>query len=353
MRIRVFLLSIFLSAIVAVTAFGQTTTNPDVSFIGDFRMIAHQDSPDGTDNPQFQFDELEMAASGYLNPYSRGDAVVAFANAGEIDIEEAYATLLRGLPWNLQIKTGKYLVDFGKLNTQHAHQWSWMERPLMFQRFFGEEGLKDLGINVTTMIPIGRSALGISGNALKGAFLFPEDSEDTPPMAGSGRVSLFAPVSEHSEIEMGVSALHAQDDFVNKRWATMGDIDFKYKWKPDMYKSLVIVAEALTSSKTIAEDTLDSDATKKVSAMGAFVSVDYQFHKRFDVGSFYDYSQSPFDDKDNQTAYGVFAGFGIAEETYRLGLLLRHDDASALEKGFNTIQLQLLWALGPHKPHTF
>ena len=152
---------------------------------------------------------------------------------------------------------------------------------------------------------------------------------------------------------MGVSALHAQDDFAYKRWATMGDIDFKYKWKPSMYKSLVVIAEALTSSKKISSDSLNPDITNDVSSMGAFVAFDYQFHRRFDVGSFYDYGQSPYDKNDDQTGYGVFAGFGIAEETYRLGLLLRHDEASSLDKGFSTIQLQLLWALGPHKPHTF
>jgi hypothetical protein len=344
---------VFFPAIIAATVSAQTTTNPDISFIGDVRAVARHNSPDGLNNPQISFDEMEMAASGYLNPYSRADAVVSFSNSGEVDIEEAYATVLRGLPWNLQVRTGKYLVDFGKLNTQHAHQWSWIERPLMFQRFFGEEGLKDVGVNVTTLIPVGASALGVSANVLEGAFFLPEDSEDTPPLASSGRLSLFVPVAEHSEIEFGVSALHGQDDFVNKRWATMGDFDFKYKWKPSMYNSLVIVAEALTSSKTIASDTLTPDMTEKVSTFGTFIAFDYQFHRRFDVGSFYDYSQSPVDKDDHQTAYGVFAGFGIAEETYRLGLLLRHDDATELEKGYETIQLQLLWALGPHKPHIF
>ena len=353
MRIHIFPILLMFSIFAALPAYGQTTTNPDISLIGDMRAMARHDSPDGNNNPQLNLEEIEMAISGYLNPYSRGDAVISYSNAGEVDIEEAYATLLRGLPWNLQVKAGKYLVDFGKLNTQHPHQWSWIERPLMFQRFFGVEGLKDVGVNISTMIPVGSSALNISANALHGAFLLPENSEDTPPLAASGRLSIFAPVGGHSEIELGVSGLHAQDDFAQKRWATMGDVDFKYKWKPSMYKSLVVIAEGLTGNKKVAADSLDPGLTDNISAIGAFFAFDYQFHRRFDIGSFYDYSQSPVDKNNDMTAYGAFAGFSIAEETYRLGLLLRHDDASYLNKGYNSIQLQLLWALGPHKPHTF
>jgi len=353
MKIRKFILPGIILLMGINSAQSQTTTNPDISFIGDFRAVARRDSPDGNDNPQLNFDELEVAGSGHLNPYSRGDIVLAVTSAGETEIEEAYATVLRGLPLKLQVRAGKYLVDIGKLNTQHPHQWSWMERPLMFQYFLGEEGLTDVGINVTTLIPVGTSALGISGNVLKGAFFLPEDAADVPPMAGSGRFSYFAPLTDYSQIELGISALHAQDDFAYKQWATLGDLDFKYKWKPTMYNSLTIVAEAMTSRKTIVSDTLSPEVTEDVSAFGAFAAFDYQFRRRFNIGSFFDYSQSSFDDDIDQTAFGVFAGFEIAEETYRLGLLLRHDNATELENGVDTIQLQLLWSLGPHKPHVF
>jgi hypothetical protein len=349
----ILLAAVLIAACLPQWLFAQTTVNPDISFIGDFRLASHNDAPGeiGQNEPQFVFDELEIAAGSYLNPYARADLTIGLADE-EADIEEAYATLLRGLPWNLQVRAGQYLLDFGKLNTQHAHQWSWIERPLMFQRFFGEEGLKGQGVNLSTLIPVGSSAFNISGSLLEGGFLLP--GEDSPAkLAGNGRLSLFATPAQHSSIEIGISGLYAQHDPLNKRWATLGDIDFKYKWKPSIYRSLVIIAEALVNSRSVGIDTSNADLTESVTSGGAFAAFDYQFHRQFDIGAFIDYSQSPIDENDRLIGYGIFAGFALVEETYRLGLLLRQDDGTGLDKAYQTVEIQLLWSLGPHKPHQF
>ncbi len=339
----------------AMAAYGQTTTNPDISFIGDMRVNSYRNAPsDSTvDKSPFNFNELELAAGSYLNPYSRADLTLSVAGSGGIDIEEANATVLRGLPLNLQVKAGKYLVDFGKLNTQHAHQWSWIERPLMFQRFFGEEGLKVIGADVTTLVPIGSSALTISGNILQGGFLLPQGDQSTAQsLAGSGRISIFAPVGGKSSTDFGFSGLVARQNGPGNRLAFMGDADFRYKWKPDIYHSLVVIAEGLLNSRKI-EDSLSVGPPRNITSYGGFASLDYQFRRRFDAGAFIDYSQSPISRQDHQTGFGLFGGFAVAEETYRLGLLLRQDQGTALDKTYQSIIVQLLWSLGPHKPHTF
>lgn len=336
-------------------AFSQTTVNPDISFIGDFRMIDYNKAPEeiGPNQAQLMLHELEIAAGSYLNPYSRADLTLGLSEE-EIDIEEAYAILLRGLPWNLQVRAGQYLVDFGKLNTQHAHQWPWIERPLMFQRFFGEEGFKDAGVNVTTLMPLGSTALNISGSILQGGFLLPEEETDiNPKLGGNLRISTFAPISDHSDLEIGFSGLIGQSDIIHDRWAKMLDMDFKYKWKPSIYRSLIVVAEGLVNFRKVGYDEDDLSVEKDVSSYGGFAAFDYQFHRQFDVGAFIDYSQSPIDENDHLTGYGVFAGFALVEETYRIGVLLRQDEGIGLSEAYQTIQIQLLWSLGPHKPHQF
>ncbi|MCK7516793.1 MAG: hypothetical protein MZV64_03260 [Ignavibacteriales bacterium] len=60
---------------------------------------------------------------------------------------------LRGLPLDMQIKAGKYLVGFGKLNTIHPHAWHFIERPLFHQIFFGGEGFNDIGVNFSFILP--------------------------------------------------------------------------------------------------------------------------------------------------------------------------------------------------------
>ncbi len=339
----------------ALPIYAQTTTNPDISFIGDMRINGYRDAPADTTvrKPPFSFEELELAAGSYLNPYSRADLTISVSGSGGTDIEEAYATVLRGLPWNLQVKAGKYLVDFGKLNTQHAHQWSWIERPLMFRRFFGDEGLKVVGADVTTFVPIGSSAITISGNVLQGGFLIPEEQISHPQTpAGSGRLSLFSPAGDKSSIDFGISGLFARLGYPGDHWAVMGDMDFKYKWKPDIYHSLVFIMEGLINRREI-EDSITTTEGKKINSFGAFSSIDYQFRRRFDIGAFVDYSQSPIDQNDHQTGFGAFGGFSVAEETYRVGLLLRQDQGTGIDKAYQSIIVQLLWSLGPHKPHTF
>jgi hypothetical protein len=353
-----FMLSIAFSGQIA---FSQAPVNPDISFIGDFRLSGHKNAPSDLDENKFKFDfeELEIAANGYLNPYARADITMGIdGTGGEIDIEEAYATLLRGLPLNLQIRAGQYLVDFGKINTQHAHQWSWILRPLMFQQFFGEEGLKDVGVNVTSMIPVGKSALTLSGNLLQGDFLLGENADNvTPDMGGSARLSLFSPVGTYSSLEAGISGLLGEFDPINKRWAKMGDVDFKYKWRPNVYQSLVVVGESMINSRKINQVQESNEdiivESKDIRSFGAFSSIDYQFKRRFNVGALVDYSQTPEADSIYQIGYGLFAGFSLAEETYRISLLLRQDDGKGWRKPYQTVIVQLLWSLGPHKPHTF
>jgi len=333
----------------------QTTVNPAISFIGDMRLTGLRNAPAdvGENKFVFNFNELEITAGSPLNPYSRADVTLGISKDG-VDIEEAYATLLRGLPLNLQVRAGQFRVDFGKINTQHTHQWSWIERPLMFQRFFGDEGLDAAGVNVSSLIGVGSSALTLSGNVFSGGSYWGNtQSLNFHNLAESGRVSLFTPLTVHSNIEFGFSGLTTRLGAAPGGQTTMGDFDFKYKWKPDMYRSVVLVVESMVGSKLVGPENGGVGAPVRVTAAGFFSSLDVQFRRQYDTGAFLDYSQTPTLEKPFQTGFGVFAGFSLVEETYRLGLLLRQDRGSALVRPYQTVILQLLWSLGPHKPHQF
>ncbi|AHK80394.1 hypothetical protein M911_15960 [Ectothiorhodospira haloalkaliphila] len=143
--------------------------NPDISIIVDtvyFNEISgHVDDPAGFEaghdhghgghdhghdlDEGFNLREIELAFSASVDNYF--DAFVMLAlDEHDIEVEEAYATT-RNLPAGLQIKAGKFLSDIGYINSQHPHDWAFVDRPLVNEFLFGDHGLQETGVQLTWM----------------------------------------------------------------------------------------------------------------------------------------------------------------------------------------------------------
>jgi hypothetical protein len=346
----------------APRANSQTLLNPDISVIGDFRAVFRPgEAADSLGTNEFSFvaEEIELAYSGYLNPYMRADAFIGFHVAEEaIDVEEFNLTVLRGLPWSLQFNAGRYLLDFGRINTQHSHQWAWIEFPLMIRTMLGEEGLRTDGARVTTLLALGESALGLSASAFaSSAFSHEhaheeeEEEEAAPEIMGSGRVSLFSQLSETWSAEVGGSYLGGTYDPAEQLGTNMGAVDAKVRWRPDTYRSFAWIFEAMSSDREVAEE--DSVSFTKVKAKGVFTEAQLQWRKRWDAGGFFDWTEDATIEGAETTAVGAFFGFNPVEETARISLVYRHETSDLYDFTDDSVTLQFLWSLGPHKAHTF
>ncbi len=100
----------------------------------------------------FHFQQLEFAFSGNVDPTFRFEGSVVLLPE-EIEVEEAFITTL-SLPANLQIRAGKFLTRFGKLNNTHPHSWFFVEQPLSNGVFFGGEGNRGLGTELSLLTPL-------------------------------------------------------------------------------------------------------------------------------------------------------------------------------------------------------
>ncbi len=343
----------------------QTLSNPDISLVGDVRVVGlSSETADSTGARQlsFEFEELEFDFNAYLNPYMRADVFVGIHGTGpDIDVEEAFLTVLRGLPAALQFSVGQYLLDFGKINTQHAHQWSWMGRPLMHQTMLGDEGLKALGARLTTLIPVGESALGVSASAFSGSAFAGDSHEDggdeaeeeaAAEIMGSTRISLFRQLSDVWSSEMGVSYLGGNYDPVEPLSTSQGAFDFKLRWRPDSYRSLSWVVEVMTCEREVEpEDSLSAIPT--VDSWGMFTSAELQWRKRWSGGAYFDQTQDATIQDAETTAVGGFLDFWPVEDTARIGLVYRHETSDLYPYDNDTLTLQFVWGMGPHKVHTF
>jgi hypothetical protein len=100
----------------------------------------------------FTFQQGELSLAGAVDPYFLGEAHIIFTDSS-IELEEAFF-VTTALPWDLQLKGGYYLTDFGRLNPTHPHAWTWQDQPLVMTRMFGGEGLRSPGLEGSWLAPL-------------------------------------------------------------------------------------------------------------------------------------------------------------------------------------------------------
>lgn len=394
MRITYLIILLILPVDLAVA---QTTVNPDISGIGVFNAFTNfiKDTPEyGKLN--FDIPEMELYVEGYLNPYARAAFNIAF-HEGEFHGEELYAQVVRGLPLDIQIKAGKYLLGFGKINTIHPHAWSFIYRPLYQQIYFGHEGFNDIGVDFSFILPTSDMYTTLDLGIFKGDALVSEhhhnsdegeeehqeeiDRGNSPIFVG--RLGSFISIGDYSNIDFGLSGsygVHSKMDFYTSTDSTAtvenkalyylyAGVDFKYKYRPDSYTALTLQGEALWNRRDVLrKDELDLDKINIINTFGFFIYVDYRFNRIFSVGAKYDftygilgdeqhYNTLANDDKNKTTGIEGWFGYYPIEETLALRLGVQHlifSFADSTERdGETTINLQLIFSLGPHKAHPF
>lgn len=389
-------------------------TQPDISVIGDFRSFTgNYKDHDGINTERngmlnYQFNSIEIAANGNLNPYTRADFYIA--NHGEgFELEEGYVTFLRGLPLKMQLRAGKYLVDFGRLNILHPHAYSFIERPLIHRTMFGFDGFIDIGFNASLLLPTpfySKLSLNLLAGELFSEHHHHEDAavdekeqahqeRNSQEPTFSGRLNGFFELGESANLDLGFSGFYGlhqkieDEDETEKLYTQMGAVDFKFKQKWSDYTSLSLIGELIYNKRDYHYETVTGHITESRSNMGGFAAVDLQFHKRFNIGGKFDYTPgildaqeevdygyvpdeefnntpvARYDEENSTTAFTFFTGFMLMEETTLIRLAATYmqfdikdpsylNNSALLEKDDEyTIALQIVWSLGPHKPHDF
>ena len=368
--------------------FSQSNVNPDISLIGTFNTYTNfiKDTPEyGKLN--FDIPSFELFIDGYLNPYARATANIAFED-GAFGAEEVYANIVRGLPLDIQIKAGKYLLGFGKLNLVHPHAWPFINRPLIHQVYFGKEGFNDIGANFSFILPTEDFYSTLDLGAFKGDAITDNSGgkdADANEVRGNslifvGRLGSFFPLGDLNNLDIGLSGSYgnyAKSSFYISDSTGFssemlpyfyGGLDFKFKYKPDSYTSLVIQGEGILNYRDVIRGTELEPSIESINTLGGYIYFDYQFLKQFSVGLKYDftygligdepsYNTLANDDMNKTNGIEYWLGYYPIEETLALRLGAQNlffNLADNLEKDTETtITLQLIFSLGPHKAHQF
>ncbi|RUM50360.1 MAG: hypothetical protein DSY47_01865 [Hydrogenothermus sp.] len=102
-------------------------------------------------NRGFNLNYAELSLESAVDPYINLMGIFHITE-GAFEIEELYFTT-RSLPYNIQVKGGKFLSSIGRINSQHQHYWDFVDIPLIYKVLFGDEGLSEKGVQLTWIAP--------------------------------------------------------------------------------------------------------------------------------------------------------------------------------------------------------
>ncbi|MCL2635801.1 MAG: TonB-dependent receptor [Betaproteobacteria bacterium] len=206
----------------------------------------HGDGIDGVSKRGFSVEHSELVLSANIDPYWRGQAIVAVRD-GDAEVEEAWFQSL-AIGHGIGLKGGRFRSGIGYLNEQHAHAWDFADAPLMYRVLFGEEGrYTQDGLQLKWLAPT-PMFLEFGAELGRGAD-FP-GSERNKNGAGAGAV--FAHIGDDVGIEhswrAGVSYLRTRAGERESRFADINGreaagsfagrsltwiADFVWKWAPN------------------------------------------------------------------------------------------------------------------------
>jgi hypothetical protein len=208
----------------STTAFTQgamrffQSMNPDMSLILDVAGALFSTPTNiqtGAHDPRvmgFNLQQLELHVASNVDPFFRFEANIVFAQFG-VEVEEAYATTL-ALPFQLQARAGQFLTRFGRMNPTHPHSWSFADQPLVLGKFFGSEGNRGLGAELSWLTPLPwyvelvASTTSAAGECCARSYFGGTDLGVRSPLDVLATVALkqFVPFGEDFSAFVGVSA---------------------------------------------------------------------------------------------------------------------------------------------------
>ena len=332
-----------------IPIWAQTTSNPDLSVIGQLQVTATDTgvSLNGAD--------LELAITGHLNPYARAEVYLHKHDVeSALELEEAVLTIERGLPLGLAARVGRLRPDFGKINREHAHQWPFINAPHAISSFAGPEMWSGTGAELSVLFPVPWYAvisLGTFTNGMSAEAHMhetehdhsTEESEEHPSF--SVRLGHFFELGSVTHLALGSSYYT-----VPETEAALFAIDSKMKWKPDTYRGFTLQSEFIMNTHNEAvHEAHEEEAHMEVPEFGLYAYADYQFNRKWNIGLMLDGVKHH--EEDTEYTPSVFLGFSPVEESSVLRVVFKNN----VHEGNSELLMltQLIWSLGPHKPHTF
>jgi hypothetical protein len=361
--------------------------NPSIGLVGEtvFSYRTKSSVETGSDRPGgfdvFQRSvELNVAAS--VDPFAKGYAVInatADSATGEAaaTVEEA-ALQTTSLPWNLELKAGRFFGEFGRLGYIHDHELPFVNRPLVLDQYIGGESRTD-GAQVNWLLPTPHYVsltVGL-GDQFGGDSPNPNDPGTTRHFSAVnyfGRLSTYFDLTPNWQLESGVSGLwnpktvdrggvilQPDGSGFAERERRLAGLDVKLSYVPlrnNQFRSFTWGTEVLYSDNRYLVDpsgNFDPSApppglsAETVGSLGLYSYVTYKWHRQWSAGFLFDWVQDAQNHSDETFAYSPYITWALTHWN-QLRLQYTHTDHNAVSglQPDDAIYLQWAWIIGSH-----
>ncbi len=270
---------------------GLQSMNPDIAVIMDVAGAWFSDAKPlqgGGHDPTargFNLQQLEMSIGAAVDPFFRFDANLVFSLFG-VEVEEVYGTTL-ALPWNLKARVGQFLTSFGKINATHPHTWSFVDQALVIGKFFGGEGNRGLGAELSWLSPLPwyveviTSTTMATGDCCNRSYYGGQDLgvDRVDDLLWTVALKQFFPVGADLGIFWGLSGQFGPNPSGQGNRTEIYGTDLYVRYKPTQSErrtSLTLHLEALLRSRQVPGDVLQD--------YGGFAQVVWQIDPEWEVG---------------------------------------------------------------------
>jgi len=331
--------------------------NPEISVTGDMygQYILNNNNFTQNSRSGAYFRTMAVHIQGGLDPFSFTKAAIEFSETG-VEFAEAYITWTKFIP-HISLTAGKFRQQFGVVNRWHVHAIDQQDYPLALTTILGEDGLNQMGISFDWSMPAFTSdanELTLQITNGKNEHLFSGGNFSFPAVLA--HFKNYWDLSRSTYLELGFTGMIGKNNVkgydVNgnitleqNRATALGGIDLTVFWQPlnqALYKSLTLRSELYYGNKELANG--------RIKSWGGYSYLQYQFAEQWEVGTRFDYTQ-PFEaNNGSKYSYQIVPYITWGQSHWvKLRLQYNYLNGTEVPEALNTLRLQVVWAVGPHK----
>jgi uncharacterized coiled-coil protein SlyX len=369
--------------------------NPAIGFVGEtiFSYRSQGSKATGSDRTggfdvNLRSAELNLAAS--VDPFAKAYAVLnasADPITGEatVGVEEA-AIQTTSLPYNLDLKAGRFFGEFGRLAYIHDHELPFVNRPLVLDQYIGGESRTD-GAQLNYLLPI-EHYVSLTAGVGDGFGDAPIDTGDIDngnfrPFGGLsfwGRGSTSFDITPDVSFEPGISGLLnpktpdrggvlALDNGVpvtlpqfpgstlRETERSLEGVDFVLSYKPlsnNQFKSITWGTEFLRSDNSYdvmptPGGVVFSPFSRSVDSYGMYSYLTYKWSREWSAGFLFQWVEDVWNNADQTYSYSPYITWATSHWS-QIRLQYTHTDHNALSglRPDDAVYLQWCWIIGSH-----